>query len=216
MTVVNTPCPPAPVVTGPEWRPRSELDLAAQQLHAVERFNRARRSREEAVSAAARSREMRMDAARSLEVLRRQHDAVVSRAHDQLVASGHLLHTVARRRAVLAHRNDWFLRTVSSALEASGVHVVACTDNGADAVGIIVAEQPDLVLAEDTLSMLPGAAVVREVRHYAPTTVVTAQVAHGDRVGELLDAGAHSVFTRRVPPADVGLSLLRLVGATTR
>jgi CheY-like chemotaxis protein len=187
--------------------------VVAQQVRAIERFNRARHMREEAAAAAARSREMRMDAARSLEVLRREHEALVSRAHEQLQASGHLLRTVATRRVVLAHRNDWFFRQVTQALEDSGVHVLAGTDNGADAVGLVVAEQPDLVLVEDTLSMLPGVEVVREIRRFSPETVVTAQAAYGDRVGQLLDAGASAVFTRRIPPADVARSLLRLVGA---
>lgn len=62
----------------PEWRPRSEVDLAQQQLDAVARFNRARRMREDAAAASARSRELRMDAARSLDVLHRQHSAVVA------------------------------------------------------------------------------------------------------------------------------------------
>ena len=92
--------------------------------------------------------------------------------------------------------------------------MVAGTDNGADAVGLIAAEQPDLVLIEDTLSMLAGAEVVREVRHFCPETVVTAKAAYGDRVGRLLDAGPSAVFTRQTPPAEVALSLLRLVGAT--
>ena len=206
--------PPQQVVPAqPQWQPRSELDLAAQQLHAVERFNRARQMREDATAAAARSREMRMDVARSLDVLRREHDAVVQRSHEHLLASGDLLRSVARRRAVVAHRDDWFFRTVVRVLEGQGVQVVAATDNGADAVGLVIAEQPDLVLVEDTLAMLPGVEVVREVRHFAPGTVVTAQVAHGDRVGQLLDAGAAAVFTRRIPPADVALSLLELVGA---
>jgi CheY-like chemotaxis protein len=215
MTLANFPSSSADQVVSaaPDWRPRRELDLVAQQVRAIERFNRACHMREEAAAAAARSREMRMDAARSLEVLRREHEALVSRAHEQLQASGHLLRTVATRRVVLAHRNDWFFRQVTQALEDSGVHVLAGTDNGADAVGLVVAEQPDLVLVEDTLSMLPGVEVVREIRRFSPETVVTAQAAYGDRVGQLLDAGASAVFTRRIPPADVARSLLRLVGA---
>ena len=215
MTLANAPSP-APdhlVTAAPSWRPRSEVDLAAQQLRAVERFNRARHLREEAAAAAARSREMRMDVARSLDVLHREHDAVVGRAHEQLQASGQILRAVAPRRVVLAHRNEWFFRKVAQGLEDHGVHVVAHTDNGADAVGLIVAEQPDLVLIEDTLSMLAGLEVIREVRRFSPETVVAAQVAHGSGVGELLDAGATTVFTRRVPPHDVTLSLLKLVGA---
>ena len=215
MTLANAPSSSSDqaVAAAPDWRPRSELDLAAQQVRAIERFNRARHLREEAAAAAARSREMRMDAARSLEVLRRQHDALVSRAHEQLAASGLLLRAVAQRRAVLAHRDDWFFRKLAQALEDHGVHVVAGTDNGADAVGLIVAEQPDLVLIEDTLSMVAGVEVIREVRRFSPKTVVTAQAAYGDRVGQLLDAGATTVFTRQIPPHDVALSLLRLVGA---
>jgi CheY-like chemotaxis protein len=168
--------------------------------------------REEAAAAAARSRELRMDAARSLDVLRRQHEALVSRADAQLRASGQLLHTTAERRVVMAHRNDWLVGKVVRALEDRGVQVVASTDNGADAVGMVVAEQPDLVLVEDTLAMLPGVEVIREIRRYSPGTVVLAQAAHGDRVGELLDAGATTVLTRAIPPQEVTRSVLRLVG----
>ena len=215
MTLANAPSSSVDQVVpaAPDWRPRSELDLVGQQVRAIERFNRVRHMREEAAAAPTRSREMRMDAARSLEVQRREHAALVERAHEQLTASGHLLRAVARRRVVLAHRNDWFLRKVTQALGEHGVHVVAGTDNGADAVGLIVAEQPDLVLVEETLSMLPGMEVIREVRRFSPDTVVTAQAASGDRVGQFLDAGASAAFTRRIPPADVARSLLRLVGA---
>ena len=216
MTLTSTapaPAPVQPLEAGPGWRPRSELELAAQQLRAVERFNRARHMREEAAAAADRSREMRMDAARSLEVLRHEHEAVVRRTHEQLRASGQLLRSIAGRRAVLVHRDDWLRRKVARTLEEHGVHVVAGTDNGANAVGLIVAEQPDLVLVEDTLSMLAGLEVIRDVRRFSPATVVTAKAAHGDRVGPLLEAGATRVFSRQVSPADVTLSLLELVHA---
>ena len=215
MTLADAPAPTsdrAPAAA-PYWRPRSELELAAQQLRAVERFNRARHMREDAAAAAARSREMRMDAARSLDVLRHEHEAVVRRAQEHLQDSGHLLRATAQRRAVLVHRDDWLCRKVARALEDHGVQVVAGTDNGADAVGLVVAEQPDLVLVEDTLSMLTGVEVIREVRRFSPETVVTAQAAYGDRVGQLLDAGATTVFTRQIPPHDVGLTLLELIGA---
>ena len=211
MTLATPPAPHTDATGAPQWHPRSELDLAAQQLRAVERFNRACRMREEAAAAAARSRELRMDAARSLEVLRRQHDAVVSRAHEQLRTSGQLLRSTAERRVVIASRSYCLAAKVQQALEDRGVHVVARTDNGADAVGLVVAEQPDLVLVEDTLAMLAGLEVIREIRQFSPDTVVAAQAASGHRVGDLLEAGASAVFTRQVPPRDVAESLLRLV-----
>ncbi len=195
------------------WRPRTELDLAAQQLQAIARFNAARRMAESAAAAAARSREMRMDVTRSLEVLRREHDAVVRRAHEQLRVTGALLRGTPERRVVIAHRNEWFVGKVTRVLRDSGVLVVAQVDNGADAVGIAVAEQPDLLVVEDTLAMVPGEQVVREVRSYCPQTAVAAQVAYGDRVRALLQAGAGTVFTRQVPPLDAVRGMLDLLPA---
>ena len=187
-------------------------DLAAdQQLAAIERFTAARRMAEDAAAAAARSREMRMDTARALEVVRRQHEAVIARSHEQLRRTGDLLRGHAQRRAVLAHRNEWFLGKVSGVLAQRGITVVAAVDNGADVVGLAVAEQPDLVLVEDTLAMVPGEQVVRDVREYCPAAVIGAQVAYGDRIGALLEAGASTVFTRRTPPVDVAEELLGLV-----
>ena len=197
----------------PTWRPRSELDLAAQQLQAITRFNDARRMAEGAAAAVARSREMRMDVARSLEVLRREHDAVVRRAHEQLRVTGSMLRGTPGRRVVIAHRNDWYVGKVTAALQDRGLLVVARVDNGADAVGIAVAEQPDLLLVEDTLAMLPGEQVVRDVRSYCPQTLIAAQVSHGDRVGALLQAGAGAVFTRQVPPAEAVTGMLDLLAA---
>ena len=192
---------------------RTEIGVAARQLRAIDAFNAARQAAAQAAAAASRSREMRMDASRALEVLRRQHEALIARADEQLRLSGDLLHGFAARRAVVAHRNEWFTGTLSRLLEGGGVEVVARLDNGADAVGVAVAEQPDLLLVEDTLAMLSGEQVVREVRQFCPETLVAAQVAGSDRVGALLEAGAATVFTRRIPPADVADDLLRLVTA---
>jgi CheY-like chemotaxis protein len=198
---------------GPDRRHRTELDLAAEQLRAITRFNDARRMAEAAAAAAARSREMRMDVARSLEVLRREHDAVVARAHEQLRVTGSLLRGTPEQRVLIAHRNEWFVEKVAHALHDRGLRVVARVDNGADAIGIAVAEQPDLVVVEDTLAMVPGEQVVRDVRSYCPQTLVAAQAAHGDRVAPLLQAGAAAVFTRRVPPLDVVRDVLALLEA---
>ena len=197
----------------PAWRVRTDLDLAAQQLRAIERFNEAHRTAAAAAVTTARSREMRMDAARSLEVLRREHDALVRRAHEQLRVTGAMLHRAPERRVVIAHRNEWFVGKVVEVLQERGLRVVARVDNGADAVGIAVAEQPDLLMVEDALAMVPGEQVVREVRTYCPETLVAAQVAHGDRVGPLLHAGAAAVFTRQVPPLEAVRSMLELLDA---
>ena len=203
MTLTQDRHPPAPV--------RLELDLVAQQLEAIASFTSAQRAAREAAAAAVASREMRLDHDRALEVMQREHEAVVARAHEQLRLSGQP--TCGGSRIVLAHRNEWFLGKLSSLLGSRGWHVVAMLDNGADAVGVAVAEQPEVLLVEDALAMVTGEQVVREVRHYCPRTVVAAQVAYGDRIGALLEAGAAEVFTRQVPPDDVASRLVELVSA---
>lgn len=197
--------------TASPWQPRTELVLVAQQLRAIEQFNRARHDREQAAASRSRTRELRLDATRSLQVLRREHDAVVARAHAQLRASGDVLHGTADRRVVLAHRSEWFLREVAGGLRDGGVCVVAQVDNGADAVGLLVAEQPDLVLVEDALAMARGDDVVREAREFAPDTLVGVHVGSDDRLRPLREAGAAAVFPRLTRPRDVAAGVLALL-----
>jgi len=188
----------------------SELDLAMTQLAAIQRFT-AERATALAAEVAAHTREMRLDAARRVDVLRRKQDALVARAHAQLQHAGGPLFVLPPVRAVLAHRSPWFVEKVTSALLEAQVEVVAHTSNGAEAVGIAVAEQPDLVLVEDSLEMVTGEEVVRDLREFCPDTAIAAQVAYGDRVGAMLEAGAETVFTRQVPPADVAEQLQALL-----
>lgn len=89
MTLTNEDdAPSARVASAPHWHPRSDLDLIEQQLRAVERFNTARRMRQQAATATALSREMRWESSRTMEILRRQHQALIARAHEQLQVSG--------------------------------------------------------------------------------------------------------------------------------
>lgn len=189
---------------------RSELVLAAQQLSAVESWHRARQ-KQEARAEGSRSREARMDVTRRIDVLRRQHEAIVRRSDEQLRASGRLMHTCAATRAVIVHRNEWFVGKVVDGLEKIGIDVVARLDNGAEAVGTVVAEQPDLLLVEDNIPMQPGPDVVRLATLYSPDTVVVAHVAYDDRVPVMLEAGAQVAYTRRMAPADVAVALGELL-----
>ena len=202
-----------PPVVRPVWRPRTEVDLLHEQLLAVDRFLEARRASAAVLSAAALSREERLDVARRQDVLRRERDALVAQVHRQLESCGAPLQRRAPRRVMIAHRNEWFAGKLAQALVARGLRISGCLDNGADAVGAIVAEQPDAVLVEDALQMVPGEQVVRDLRAFCAHTVVLAQVAYGDRVGALLEAGAATVFTRNVPPDDVAQTIAEAVPA---
>ena len=190
---------------------RSDLDLARQQLAAIDRWHAVRRAAREAAERTATSRESRMDVARRLAVIRAEHKAIVERTDAQLRTSVELLQRTAPRRAIVVHRNAWFIDKVAADLTLRSIDVVARMTNGAEAVGAVVAEQPDLLLVEDSLPMMSGEDVVREVRTFAPSTRIGAQVAHDDRIAVMLDAGAHSAYTRRVPPADVAAGLAELL-----
>ena len=188
----------------------TELDLGVLQVQAIERFTAYLRETQAAADAPT-SREARMDAARLRDVLRRQHDALVAHCDRQLAATAQPALALADVRVVIAHRNEWFMGKVSQALEERGLRVAAALQNGADAVGIAVAEQPDLLLVEDALPMTTGAQVVQQVRRFSPGTLVAAQVAYADGMPPLFDAGAAAVFVRSVPPADVADRLLELL-----
>jgi DNA-binding NarL/FixJ family response regulator len=112
---------------------------------------------------------------------------------------------------VLVHRREWVRDKVADGLERGGVRVVALLDNGADAVGVAVVEQPDLLLVEDALPMCTGSEVIREVRTFSARTRIAAQVAGDVGLASVLEAGAEAAFTRRVPPADIARALLDMV-----
>src|SRR5689334_9612201 len=196
------------------WRPRLQAEVLADQLRGIAAWNAARRTIERSdQEAAAGSREMRLDLDRRMEVVRRQHEALVRRTEEQLAASARVLRATAPPRALVVHRNEWFKDKLIDCLMDAGVDVVGRLENGADAVGVAVAEQPDLLVVEDKLPMISGEEVVRQVRRFCPSTMSVVQVSYDDAVASALEAGAHSAFTRRVPPADVARELCRLVSA---
>ena len=192
---------------------RGVIELMTAQIEAVDAWHRARRASEAAADAVSLTREMRLDLNRRREAQRREQEALLARAEQQLRESGGLLSVRAPTRAVLAHRNAWLRDNVARRLEEAGVHVVGVFEDGADAAGTIVVEQPDLVLVEDRLPTLSGVEVIRRVRTYAPEAVVGAQCGDAAGVQPLVDAGAQAVFTRRVPPAELADSLLRCLAA---
>lgn len=200
----------------PRIRPRlftrPDTERLPDQLAGIDAWHRTRRE-VESWAAGAGSREMQLDRTRRLDVIRRQHQALVEATERQLRTTGHLLRSAPAPRAVVVHRNDWFKDKISTALRASGVELVGALSNGADAVGAVVAEQPDVLLVEDKLPMLGGLDVLREVRRLAPRTLVTVQVFDNRDIGRFLEAGARTAFTRRIPPADIAAALCDLLVA---
>jgi CheY-like chemotaxis protein len=189
--------------------------LVTRQVEAIDAWNVAREQRQ-ALYETPRggTREARLDAARRLDVLRRVHEAMLARTGDFLARHPGPLQWPLPRRAVVAHRQEWFVNQTTAALREHGITAVAATDNGADALGFVVAEQPDLLLVEDKLVMLSGIELVAEAAIFAPHTIVAAQVRNNDDVASMLDAGARLAFARQVPPADMAKALAEMVSGT--
>lgn len=185
--------------------------FVASQVEAIDAWNVARQERERVLRSRPASRESSLDAARRLDVLDRVHTAVLARTEAFLSREVSPLMLRSGARAVVAHRHEWLVGMLCDALAAAGVRAVAATANGADALGMVIAEQPDVVLAGDPLLMMPGAELLAEVALFAPYTRRVALVAYSDDVAAMLEAGADSVFTRQVPPDMVAAGVLELV-----
>ena len=192
---------------------RTQLELMKAQLAAVDAWNLARRAAEAEMGTGTLTREMRLDLSRRMDARRREHAALVARAEQHLREGGGALSAAARRRAVLAHRNAWLRDSVATRLVDLGVEVVGAFDDGADAAGTVVVEQPDLVLVEDRLPTVSGLELVQRIRAFSPSTVVGVQCLDEGGVQRFVSAGAEPVFTRRISPADMAEHLVgRLSG----
>jgi CheY-like chemotaxis protein len=195
-----------PVSDGPEpWRPRSDADLLAAQLRALDEWHR--RAARPATELPGQSREARLDEARRRDVAEREREALYAWAEAAL-RDEHPFGRGAVPRAVIAHRNEWLRTKICDALRSGGVEIAACTGDGAEASAAVVMEQPDLVFVEDLLPSLSGVELIRRTRLFAPDAVIGAHALGQTGMPPLLDAGARATFSRRIPPADIANELV--------
>jgi CheY-like chemotaxis protein len=192
----------------PATRSRSDEQLLHDQLAAIDAWHRLRRSEEAAARAAGADRERSLDASRRLDLLNRQQRELCDWAEQQLRQAGRGTRP-GRSTAVLAHRHSWLRDKLTGALAQHDVEVVCAVEDGARAWAALVVEQPELVFVEDRLPGTSGLELIRMARELAPHTLIGAQTETEGGLPALLDAGAHAVFTRRVPPAIVAEELNR-------
>ena len=201
----SAPSAPAPQ-RGRRRATRSGVQRAVDQVQAVDAWLSARRDRERLLHHVPTSRDQRLDVAREVDALRTTHEAIkgcCARASDP-----------GSRRppgatAVVAHRHAWFADELAVLLEEQGAVVLVCTDNGAEALGTVVAEQPDVLLAGDRLAMVPGRALLAATRDYSPGTL-RALYASDQRQADVLRAVADAVFLRPHPPGVLAAALVAL------
>jgi CheY-like chemotaxis protein len=194
------------------WAPRPLSVLLDEQLAAMRVFHNDREAAELAAAVPGISREQKLDARRRLDVVRRQQDALLAASQRSLDEAGSPLYQPGPR-VLVVHRNEWLRGLLTRELAERGIDVIAQLENGADGVGVLVAEQPDLLLVEDALPQVTGMQMLAATRRYAPHTRTAVQVPYDDDIPSALDAGAVAVFTRRTAPADIASELARLVAA---
>lgn len=187
------------------WRPRSDADLLAAQLHALDAWHRHMAAPPAAVHD--QSREARLDAARRRDVADREREALYAWAEVALREERPFGRGTGPR-AIVAHRNAWLRGKVCVRLQARGVELVVATDDGAEAAAAIVVEQPDLVFVEDLLPSLSGLELIHRTRRFAPDAVIGAHALGQQGMPPLLDAGARATFSRRIPPVDIANELV--------
>ena len=204
-----------PAATHNSIRPTAAVPCVRQQIEAMDAWNTSLHKRQQLHLPVQHSREAVLDAARRRELLDHAQRAMLDQAN-QLLARDPSPMAVLDRTAVVAHRHEWFAHKLAAALTGHGVRMTAVTENGADALGIVVAEQPDLLLVGESLEMLTGQELLVEAAPYAHATVLAAQAGDGDCLGSMLDAGAQTVFSSQIPPADVADQLSSLLASRNR
>lgn len=177
------------------------------QLAGIDTFHRLTQPGQQLLT----SREERMDAARASDVSTSVRAALVERTGLGLTGAGEPLCWPSPPRAVLAVRHEWFRTMMGAALVKRGIDVIAQPENGAEALGIVIAEQPDLLLAQDKLAMLSGVELITLVRQCSPVTLSVGQVSYIDEIESMIDAGAVTACTRRTAPDDVADQMVGLL-----
>ncbi|MCW2621929.1 MAG: hypothetical protein JWL64_1531 [Frankiales bacterium] len=199
-------------------RRRSNAQLLAMQLEAVRAWNRSRGARLHELERAIpqQDRASRSESTRRLAALRASHHALLARADQALSDADRLLWSDRRPRAVLVHRSVWLRDQLAAALECRGVWVIASLGDGADAVGTVVCEQPELLITEDVVPLVSGLDLASETAEYSVATIVGVQTSDNRSLGAFVDAGARAWFTRQSPPDHIADQCVRLLGHPDR
>jgi uncharacterized protein GlcG (DUF336 family) len=175
----------------------TQAQWALSRRRAVRRFLAAVEEAKAASKAVNSPREAVVDAATHVSSLIRQEQAVLTQSERHVPPSS------GAPRVVLAHRSLWMLSKLEAALARRGAVVVAVVDDGADATGVTVAEQPDLLIAENRLATVTALQLVTLLREHSSGTQLVIYGGFGPELNVLRSHGAGLAFDRLVSPDDV-------------
>ncbi|MDI3340655.1 MAG: response regulator transcription factor [Sphaerobacter sp.] len=109
-----------------------------------------------------------------------------------------------RRRVVIADDHPRALVALRALLTtAPDIEVVGTAASGAEALRLIAAHRPEVVVVEVELPDVRGLAVIQTVRARWPTVRVVAVSLFAGHRRPALAAGAHAFFAKDDPPAQL-------------
>ena len=183
---------------------RSAAEIETARAEAVEAWHRRRDVLEDMPEYPGSAREGRNEVARREAARDRERQALLARlAPDR---------SSPRASVVIAHRMPWTRAALRRGLESRGLVHVEEFEDGASALGAVIAEQPDVVFLQQQLPWLDGLEAVRQMRVYAPDSVLVVQLDQPHAERDAREAGAALVLPRAERPADVVDKLCQLVG----
>lgn len=182
-------------------RTPEQIDLARQQALAA--WTSRRDVLEQLPELPGSAREAHQEADRRTAARDRERQALLSRLTTDP--------TSARVRVVVAHRRAWLRTALRTGLESAGIGAVEECEDGATALGAVVAAQPDVVLVQQQLPWLDGLEAVRQMRLYAPESLIAVQLDSPHAARDAREAGATLVLPRTERPQDVVARLCQLV-----
>ena len=116
-------------------------------------------------------------------------------------------------RVVLADDHQILRDGIRRGLESAGEDVVGEAENGEEAVELVRATQPDIVLMDLSMPVLDGVAATRRITDEFPDVKVVVLTMHDDpaRTRAALEAGAIAYLTKGTSFADVLDTLRRVI-----
>jgi chemotaxis response regulator CheB len=118
----------------------------------------------------------------------------------------------SRIRILVAARDEELLLLIDRAMVADGrFQVVSEARDGAEAVALAIADQPDAVVLDSDLALLSGLEAAQEIMRYAPDAKILLLAADPEIEADARWAGVHAVRARSGPGLWMADVLAKLV-----
>jgi len=90
-----------------------------------------------------------------------------------------------------------------------GITVVGTASNGEEALSLVIALQPDVILMDVRMPVIDGLAATVQIRHDFPDTLILMLTTFDDDalVSAALQAGANGYLLKDLPPADLAKAI---------